>query len=156
MKRLFLAIVSIALLSNVYALDTSCLLVKSQPINVSPGEIIQVENYFEIYPLQGNVIAPIKLISRGGPQQYIDYTITQANGVKGTQYELISDNNPVTFIQFSENPKSITLKLDTPVTAGDFSFFLDADIFDLAEIEISNDGKNFEAILLSDIEYFSF
>lgn len=156
MKRLFLAIVSIALLSNIYALDTSCLLVKSQPINISPWEIIQVENYFEIYPIQGGEIAPVKKLSTTQTKQYFDYSVAQSTGFKNPNFPYISDNDSSTFIQFSENPKSITLKLNTPVTAGDFNFSLDADIFDLAEIEISDDGRNFQAILLSDIEYFSF
>lgn len=156
MKRYFLVIVSIALLSNIYALDTSCLLLKSQPINVVAGEVIQVENYFEIYPLQGDTLVPIKWLSTGSTRQYLDYSVTQASGVKGTQYALMSDNNPTTFIQFSQNPKSITLKLATAVKAGDFGFYMDADVFDLGEIEISNDGKSFQSILLSDIESFDF
>lgn len=156
MKRYFLVIVSIALLSNIYALDTSCLLLKSQSISVNTGEVIQVENYFEIYPLQGDTLVPIKWLSTGGTRQYLDYSVTQASGVKGTQYALMSDNNPTTSIQFSQNPKSITLKLATAVKAGDFGFYMDADVFDLGEIEISNDGKSFQSILLSDIESFDF
>jgi hypothetical protein len=42
------------------------------------------------------------------------------------------------------------------VKAGDFGFYMDADVFDLGEIEISNDGKSFQYILLSDIEFFDF
>jgi hypothetical protein len=33
---------------------------------------------------------------------------------------------------------------------------MDADVFDLGEIEVSNDGKSFQSILLSDIESFDF
>ena len=156
MKRLFLAIISIALLDNVYALDTSCLLLRSQSINVGAGEVIQVESESEIYPLQGGVVAPIKWFSQNKTKEYLDYSVVQASGIKGTEYSLISDNNPTTFIQFSKNPKSITLKLNTAVSAGEFGFSMDADVFDLSEIEISNDGKSFESILLSDIEFFDF
>jgi len=48
------------------------------------------------------------------------------------------------------------LKLNEPLNPRDFHFFLDADVFDLGEIEISGDGKSFKSILLSDIELFSF
>lgn len=51
MKKLLL-FVGLVLLGNIYALDTSCLLMKSQPINVVPGEVIQVQSSAEIYPLQ--------------------------------------------------------------------------------------------------------
>ncbi len=156
MKKLFFVVATLIFLSKTFALDTSCLLVKSQPITVSPGEIIEVENYFEIYPVQWIEIVPLKLLNKNSATEYYDYSIVKSSGLKNPTWSYLSDNNPATFIQFSENPKSITLKLDTAVTAGDFSFFLDADVFDLAEIEISDDGKNFEAILLSDIEYFSF
>jgi hypothetical protein len=63
MKRLFLAVIFIALLSNTYALDTSCLQLKSQPITVNAGETIQVENSSEIYPFQGDALVPIKWIT---------------------------------------------------------------------------------------------
>lgn len=90
------------------------------------------------------------------PTSYINYSVISAPGLTNTQYAYLSDNNAGTYLQFTSNPKSITLKLDTPVIAGAFEVTIDADTYDLREVEISSDGNAYTPIMLSDIEEFSF
>jgi hypothetical protein len=155
MKKILL-IVGMSFLGTVSALDTSCFFLKSKPIETKTGEVFQVVTDKEIYPLQGGVITPLKETTKISTPEYRDYSVVASSGLKNPDYRMISDNNPLSYIQFSSSPKYITLKMNTPVTAGDFSIHLDIDTYDLGELEISKDGKVFQPILLSDIDSFSF
>jgi hypothetical protein len=90
------------------------------------------------------------------PQEYFDYTISSSSGFENKDFSLLMDNNPVTSLQFTQNPKSITLTFSSILQANTFEVFLDADSFDLGEIAISSDEKTFTPILFSNINRFSF
>lgn len=98
----------------------------------------------------------MKTLPRTSARQYFNYSVIESSGLKETQFQYLSDNNSATFIQFAQKPKSLTLKFDEQLNAGNFGFSIDADLFDLGEIEVSPDGRDFTPILISDIESFSF
>jgi hypothetical protein len=90
------------------------------------------------------------------PQEYFDYAVSSSSGFEKKDFTLLMDNNSATSLQFTQNPKSITLTFPSMLQANAFEVFLDADSFDLGEISISSDGKTFTPILFSDIHRFSF
>lgn len=143
------------LATSTLALDTSCFEL-ADTINTTSTTVKVVSHQTPFLALSSGSILPVKeLFSRETPE-YIDYTIVASSGVSAPQASTILDNDPATQIAFTSAPKSLTLRLDTPVEAGKFAVSIDAYDYDFLEVEISSDGKKYQSIFFPEIENFSF